>query len=85
MNEWRRNKLDIEVQKNKTGTYEIFTEKGLEIRTVYKKVFNIVFTKQYNKSVVNNIKPGTDLNKIEEILGKTNIWFFNHRNYGIQE
>ncbi len=39
MNEWRRNKLDIEVQKNKTGTYEIFTEKGLEIRTVYKKVF----------------------------------------------
>ena len=70
MNEWRRNKLDIEVQKNKTGTYEIFTEKGLEIRTVYKKVFNIVFTKQYNKSVVNNIKPGTDLNKIEEILGK---------------
>lgn len=68
-NEWKRNKLGIDVTKNKIGNYEIFSEKGLEVRTIYKKVFNIVFTKQYNKPIVNNIEPGTDLYKVEEILG----------------
>lgn len=68
-NDWKRNKLGIDVTKNKIGNYEIFSEKGLEVRTVYKKVFNIVFTKQYNKPIVNNIEPGTDLYKVEEILG----------------
>ena len=68
-NQWKRNKLKIEITKNKIGDYEIFEEQGLQIRTIYKKVFNIIFTSDYNKEVVNNIKTGTDLKEIIRILG----------------
>lgn len=36
-NQWKRNKLKIEITKNKIGDYEIFEEQGLQIRTIYKK------------------------------------------------
>lgn len=87
-NDWKRSKLELDVQKNKTGNYEIFTEKGIELRTVYKKVFNIVFTKKYNKSVVNNIKPGTNLDEIvnalgEPVYGSSNIGIMGYKSNDI--
>ncbi len=79
-NQWKRNKLGIEIEKNKNGDYEVFEEKGLQIRTIYKKVFNIIFTLDYNKEVINNIKTGTDLKKVIEILGKPT---FGEENLGL--
>ena len=79
-NQWKRNKLKIEITKNKIGDYEIFEEQGLQIRTIYKKVFNIIFTSDYNKEVVNNIKTGTDLKQIIRILGTPT---FGEENLGL--
>ena len=79
-NQWKRNKLKIEITKNKIGDYEIFEEQGLQIRTIYKKVFNIIFTSDYNKEVVNNIKTGTDLTEIIRILGTPT---FGEENLGL--
>lgn len=79
-NRWKRNKLKIEITKNKIGDYEIFEEQGLQIRTIYKKVFNIIFTSDYNKEVVNNIKTGTDLKEIIRILGTPT---FGEENLGL--
>lgn len=79
-NQWKRNKLKIEITKNKIGDYEIFEEQGLQIRTIYKKVFNIIFTSDYNKEVVNNIKTGTDLKEIIRILGTP---IFGEENLGL--
>ena len=79
-NQWKRNKLKIEITKNKIGEYEIFEEQGLQIRTIYKKVFNIIFTSDYNKEVVNNIKTGTDLKEIIRILGTPT---FGEENLGL--
>ena len=79
-NQWKRNKLKIEITKNKIGDYEIFEEQGLQIRTIYKKVFNIIFTSDYNKEVVNNIKTGTDLKEIIRILGTPT---FGEENLGL--
>ena len=79
-NQWKRNKLKIEITKNKIGDYEIFEEQGLQIRTIYKKVFNIIFTSDYNKEVVNTIKTGTDLKEIIRILGTPT---FGEENLGL--
>ena len=79
-NQWKRNKLKIEITKNKIGDYEIFEEQGLQIRTIYKKLFNIIFTSDYNKEVVNNIKTGTDLKEIIRILGTPT---FGEENLGL--
>lgn len=79
-NQWKRNKLKIEITNNKIGDYEIFEEQGLQIRTIYKKVFNIIFTSDYNKEVVNNIKTGTDLKEIIRILGTPT---FGEENLGL--
>lgn len=52
----------------------------MQIRTIYKKVFNIIFTSDYNKEVVNNIKTGTDLKEIIRILGTPT---FGEENLGL--
>lgn len=50
--------------------YYIFFDEGIKVRIIDEKVYNIVFTKQYNKSVVNSCFPGIDLKYVEAAIGK---------------
>lgn len=56
----------------KTGTimnHSIYS-RGIEARSVYGKVFNIVFTRDYKNNVVNGIAPGTPLEEIKQEFGE---------------
>ena len=50
--------------------YDIYFEEGIEAKTIYGKIFNIVFTTKYSQNVVNGIKVGTDFDKVIKILGE---------------
>lgn len=50
--------------------YDIYFDEGIEVRNISKNAFNIIFTNNYKENVVNNIKVGTSLNKVESILGE---------------
>ena len=54
--------------------YYIFFEEGIKVRIIDEKVYNIVFTEQYNKSVVNNCFPGVDLKYVSATLGKPTFY-----------
>lgn len=72
-NNW---KLDETYFGNKTktlGKYDIYGDRGIEVRRVYKKIFNIVFTEAYTGAVINGIKPGMEKQEIVSILGTPTI------------
>lgn len=49
--------------------YYIFFDEGIKVRIIDKKIYNIVFTKQYKNAVVNNCFPGVDLKYVETAIG----------------
>lgn len=72
-NNWQRNKLNLSEKEVEEGEYETYSKTGIEIRTVNRKVFNIVFTKEYKQNVINGITTQTDFEKIVEILGEPTV------------
>ena len=50
--------------------YDIYNNSSIKIKTINIKVFNIIFTKNYNKEVFSGIKTGLDNKEIMKILGK---------------
>ena len=50
--------------------YYIYFNEGIKVRTINNKIYNIIFDKNYNKSVINNITPGRDLHNIELTIGE---------------
>ena len=64
------------------SNYDIFFDEGIETRVIkneiltdesetdINKVFNIVFTKKYNKSVINNLYTNSGLAEVINILGE---------------
>ena len=49
--------------------YYIYFDEGIKVRIIDENVYNIVFTKQYGKSVVNNCFPGVDFEYVEATIG----------------
>lgn len=50
--------------------YYIYFNEGIKVRIINNKIYNVIFDKKYNKSVINNIIPGRDLHNIELNLGE---------------
>ena len=69
-NDWSRKKTEssygkkIKVENN----YDVYS-KGIMVRTVNSKIFNMVFTTDYKGNVFNNITTGMDIKNIYKILG----------------
>ncbi len=49
--------------------YYIYFTQGIRVRTINNRVYNIIFDKNYDKNVVNNIFPGTEFSYIRAVLG----------------
>jgi len=56
---------------SKYNKYDIYFDEGYEIRTIRGKVYNIVFKNKYNNKVIEDYKPGSNIEKIEAVLGKS--------------
>ena len=69
-NEWYGNAVEFGSKESTYNKYDIYFEEGIEVRTTAKKIFNIVFTKNYVGEIVNNIKVGDSFSQIESKLGQ---------------
>lgn len=70
-NGWKTTNLNIGTKESTFDKYDIYFDEGFEIKTVNKKVFNIVFTNKYGKEVIGGIKVGADLAQIKERFGES--------------
>lgn len=52
------------------GDYDVYKDGAILLKVVNSKVRNIVYTKDYDKNVVNRYKVGTDLQTLYEAYGK---------------
>ncbi len=50
--------------------YYIYFNQGIKARTIQNKIYNIVFDKNYNGNVINNLFPGMSLSEVKGELGK---------------
>ncbi len=72
-NKWRRTSLGLDDSFTTVNNYDVFSDKGIEIRTINRKIFNIVFTANYKENIVNNIKTTTSLEDVIKILGEPTV------------
>ena len=50
--------------------YNIYFDEGIKVRNIDSRIYNIIFTKHYQGTVINGITPGTALEIIKETLGE---------------
>lgn len=67
---WTYNSQTFGTKDSTFSNYDIFFEEGYKIRSINSQIYNIVFTKNYKDSIINQITTGTDLKHIEQILGE---------------
>ena len=77
-NKWVTKQVNFGTKDSTFNNYDIYFDEGIEVKTVNKKVFNIIFTEKYEKEVVNGIKVNTSFDEIKNILGTPS---FSHENY----
>ena len=65
---WSTN-IYLGTEDEKREDYRIYSDEGLEVKKVDNKLFNIVFTQNYNNTIVNGIKVGETIDAIIPILG----------------
>ena len=68
-NSWISSRVAFGSKDGRYNKYDIYFDEGIEVRTVSKKVYNIVFTDKYKKEVIAGIKVGANLDEIKERFG----------------
>lgn len=66
---WITANANLGTAESKYDKYDIYFDEGYEIRTIQGKIYNIIFTNKYNGKVIEDYKPGDNLENIEAVLG----------------
>lgn len=72
-NEWNADNINFGTKTSTFRNYDIYFENGYRVRNIGGKIFNIVFTNKFGKSVINDIKVGDSLDDIKAELGDNYI------------
>lgn len=72
-NNWKSSNINFGTKTGTLGKYDVYGNEGIQVRNVYKKVFNIVFNENYTNSIINGIIPEMSKEEIIEILGEPTI------------
>lgn len=72
-NNWKSSNMDFGTKTGTLGKYDVYGNEGIQVRNVYKKVFNIVFKENYTNPIINGIIPEMSKEEIIEILGEPTI------------
>lgn len=67
-NNWNKSSLGIDYEKE-FNNY-LYSNNGIAVRNVYKKVYNIVFRNNYSGNVLNGINTQMSIEEVIEILGQ---------------
>lgn len=68
-NAWQTANVAFGTKESTFNKYDIYFDEGIEVRTVEKKLYNIVFTSKYKGEVVGGIKVGASLDAIKDRFG----------------
>lgn len=68
---WISKNIDFGTQESTLDKYNIYFDEGYKVRTVQGKVYNIIFSKKYDKEVIEGIKVGEDISNIKRKLGES--------------
>ena len=69
-NNWKSNSIDFGTRESIFDGYYIYQDEGIKVRNISEKIFNIVFTENYNQNVAGGFFPGIDIETIKSKLGK---------------
>lgn len=72
-NNWKAAAINFGEKTGEFNKYDIYEQEGIQVRTVYKKVFNIVFKENYKNPVINGITTNMTEEQIKQILGEPTI------------
>lgn len=72
-NNWKSTSTNFGTKTGELGKYDLYELEGIQVRNVYKKVFNIVFKENYENPVINGITTKTSEEEIKQILGEPSI------------
>ena len=72
-NDWKATSVNLGEKTGTFGKYDVYNNGQIQTRTVYKKIFNIVFKEDYTNPVINGITPQMQKEEIIEILGEPTI------------
>lgn len=62
--------IDFGTRESTFNQYNIYFDEGIFVRNIQSKIYNIIFTRNYSGSVIDNIYPGMNLDDVKDILGK---------------
>ncbi len=67
---WISKNIEFGTQESTFDKYSIYFDEGYKVRTVQKKVHNLVFTDKYKDEIIGGVKVGEEFSEIENKLGK---------------
>lgn len=67
-NNWDNN-IDFGQRDSIFDQYYIYVGQGLKVRAIQNKIYNIIFTTNYESNVINNLFPGIDFDIVKNSLG----------------
>lgn len=68
--EWYTNQVNFGTEESTYENYVIYFDEGIEVRTIARKVFNLIFTENYTQVVTNGLRVGESFENIIETLGE---------------
>lgn len=70
-NNWKVENVNLGTKESTYQKYDIYFDEGIEVRTLNKKVYNIIFTQNYKKEVVNGLKTSISAESVKSVFGET--------------
>lgn len=67
---WNMKKVDFGSKESEFEGYDIYFDEGIEVKVVYNKIFNIVFTENYKDEIIDGIKVGSSIDDVKKKLGE---------------
>lgn len=68
-NNWSASNLNLGSMDSTCGGYDIYFDEGYKIRNIYSRVFNIIFTPNYQNEVFPGVRTGMTDDEVQSILG----------------
>lgn len=68
--DWNTRQVNFGTKDNEENNYSIYEDEGIKIRSIARKVYNIIFTENYTENIINNINVKTRREDVIKILGE---------------
>ena len=76
-NNWKYNDINFGTKESEFNKYDIYFDEGIEVRVINRKVYNLIFNKKYQDTIINSITMETSLEQIEDSLGEATFKYDN--------